>query len=115
MGTGPATLTLGDLYGGECDGDRSITISAETLQQCCNSGYARARCFRAAEVEADAVRFLVKVRNFKGLEIAWATERDHHPVAVGVVHLASLADTKGQAPVLEQQARAYARAILWQG
>lgn len=114
-GIAPRTVTLGDLYGGSCDADRSAVIPDETLRDCCNPGYARDRCQRADKHHADAVRFLIRVKNFKGLEIAWSEEKNHHPVEVGLLHLASLSGPAPEASVLEHQARAYARAILWQG
>ena len=113
-GIAPRNVTLGDLYSGSCEADPSVAIPDETLRQCCNSGYARDRCPRAATHPADAMRFLIKVKNFKGLEIAWSAEQNHHPVEVGVVHLSSLSGQDSDTTVLHQQARAYARAILWQ-
>ena len=113
-GIATGTLTLGDLHGGSCAADPALAVPDEILRQCCNPGYARGTCERAVAVESDAVRFLVRVRNFKGVEVAWSLEKDHFPVAVGVVQLASLAESPPEATVLERQARAYARSILWQ-
>ncbi len=35
----------------------------------------------------DAVRFMVKSERGSVVEIAWATERNHHPVAVGILEI----------------------------
>ncbi|HVW09992.1 MAG TPA: hypothetical protein VHC90_15490 [Bryobacteraceae bacterium] len=75
---------LGDVYNGRCAAAPSAEIEADTLRQCCNLGYARRHCERAAQAEADAVRVLVRADNGRVIEVAWAIERDHHPVAVGV-------------------------------
>jgi hypothetical protein len=74
---------LGDLYGGSCAAAPSAVIEPETLRRYCNFGYARGHCERAAESDADAVRLLVRAERGDFVEIAWAVERNHHPVAVG--------------------------------
>lgn len=78
---------LGDLYDGHCAADRSAVIEPDTLRRCCNFGYARGCCPRAAESEADATRFMVRAARGSTVEIAWAVERNHHPVAVGCVEI----------------------------
>ena len=74
---------LGDLYGGQCAADRSAVIEPEILRRYCNFGYARGCCSRAATSDADAARFMVRDARGGIVEIAWAVERNHHPVAVG--------------------------------
>jgi hypothetical protein len=112
------TAPLGDLYGGGCAADPSAAIDRETLLRCCNFGYARRHCDRAAQSDADAVRLMVRAENGNVVEIAWAVERDHHPVAVGVSQIdtadfdtadVDIASAKG-AGVLARQAWACAAA-----
>ena len=74
---------LGELYDGRCAADPAALIEPETLRRYCNFGYARGHCGRAAKSGADAVRLLVKAERGSIVEIAWAVERNHHPVAVG--------------------------------
>ena len=101
---------LGDLYGyfdGECASEQTAAIPPDTLQRCCNVGYARGVCQRAAQAEADAFRFLIKAAHDGTVEVAWSIERDHHPVAVGTAVLTDFAAESEQP--LGRQARAYAR------
>ena len=96
---------LGDLYGGHCAADRSAVIEMDTLRRYCNFGYARGCCPRAATSEADAARFMVRAASGSIVDIAWAVERNHHPVAVGRMEI----ETTGPALVEDQLARqAYA-------
>jgi len=104
---------LNDLYGyynGECASERSTEISLDTLKGCCNTGYARKVCPRAAEADADAIRFLVKAAGGGNVEVAWSIERNHHPVAVGTAQLTEFA-ARSDDP-LERQARAYASSLM---
>ena len=105
-------MPLGDLYGGQCAAAPDALVPVETLRRCCNKGYARGTCERAASAEADAARFLVKANRGGTIEVAWAIERNHHPVAVGTIEVNSAA-TPDQSP-LERQARACATAYLRQ-
>jgi len=97
----PAPLT--DLYNGECAADPEAAIGSDLLHSC-NHGYARATCGRAAQSEADAFRFLIRANHGAIIDVAWSSERDHHPVAVGTLSL-SATGTGERAP-LERQARA---------
>jgi hypothetical protein len=106
---------LGDVYGGNCAADPLAVIEPEMLRRYCNFGYARGHCERAAQSDADAVRFMVRAERGGVVEIAWAVERNHHPVAVGVaqvgvnqVEIATDAIPVGD--VLARQARACATA-----
>jgi len=103
-------LPPGDLHAGECAGAAGRPIPMETLRRCCNIGYARGECERAAGLDADANRFLVKSDSGGSIEVAWSTERDHHPVAVGILHLTPGA-AASQIP-LERQAAACAETYL---
>ena len=60
---------------------------------------------------ADAARFLVKSDRDGIVEVAWSLERNHHPVAVGTLEIASGPITGTEDP-LECQARACAGLIL---
>ena len=103
-----APIPLSGIFDGECASDTPNPIPAEVLRECCNRGYARESCSKAACVETDAARFLVRSDRDGWIEVAWATERNHHPVAVGTLRLA----TEGPAETepLERQARAFASA-----
>jgi hypothetical protein len=103
-----------DLYSGECASGAGAPIDADILRRCCNAGYARGSCARAAQSDADAFRFLIKANLNGVVDVAWSSECNHHPVAVG--HLAvspTTAACTGAGP-LERQARAYAAAYFRQ-
>jgi hypothetical protein len=104
---------LSDLYGGECAAEVGALIPTDILRQCCNSGYARDTCPRAAQSDADAFRFLVKANRNGVIDVAWSSERNHHPVAVGTLVVDCKTCTTQTGP-LERQARAYAVAYLRQ-
>jgi hypothetical protein len=95
----------GNFYEGRCTADPERAVPDETLQSCCNSGYARSRCSRAATATADCVQFLIAGESDGVVEVAWSLERDHHPVAVGRANAAKPAT--GNA-VLDAQIGAYA-------
>jgi hypothetical protein len=78
-----STIPLTGLFTGACAADRSTELSGDTLRECCNRGHAREACERAAKIEADAVCLLVKSDRKGIVEVAWAIERNHHPVQVG--------------------------------
>jgi len=112
-GAPPEAMPLGDFYTGECAAAPGETIDRETLRRGCNVGYARAFCARAAaHSEADAVRFLARAIRGNQVELAWAMERNHHPVAVGTAFWSE--ETAAAASPLEYQTRAFARACLRQ-
>ena len=102
----PAASPLGAGFTGSCASGGS---PAELLLPHCNHGYARSFCPHANAVEADAARFRICSHAGGVIEIAWSTERDHHPVAVGILRLTEAATNP--AP-LEQQARACAKVYL---
>lgn len=107
----PASPLAGfsDLYAGECAAG-SLAISDNTLRRCCNAGYARGVCTQAAQSEADAFRFLIKADHDGVIDVAWSSERNHHPVAVGTLAVNSA--VSGAGGPLELQARAYAATYL---
>lgn len=90
-----------DLYSGICTADAQEAISPDLIEAC-NRGYARERCTHAAQSESDAFRFLVKSQANGIVQIAWSSERNHHPVAVGTVQIESTVEA-GSA--LHHQAR----------
>jgi len=100
------------MFEGACAADAATPIPEETLKECCNRGYARESCRKAACVEPDASRFLVQSDRDGWIEVAWASERNHHPVAVGTLRL-EMGVPAGPEP-LERQARAFASAYLRQ-
>jgi hypothetical protein len=102
-----------DLYGGECAADTGALIPVDVLRQCCNTGYARDSCVRAAQSDADAFRFLIKANRDGVVDVAWSSERNHHPVAVGTLAVSCKIGATQTGP-LESQARAYAAAYLKQ-
>ena len=97
-------------FEGYCDADPNTPVPPDTVRSCCNPGYARSLCTRAAEIEADAFRFLIRKRSFEGIEVAWSIERDHHPVAVGTLLVTEA--SAGAATPLEHQARFDAMTLL---
>lgn len=102
-----------DLYGGECAREAGALIPVDVLRECCNAGYARDSCRRAAQSDADAFRFQIKANREGVIDVAWSSERNHHPVAVGTLAVDcnhSIAETGP----LERQARAFAAAYLRQ-
>ena len=101
-GSSPAS-PLGALFAGQCAAAATEAIGDALLQTGCNQGYARERCAAAAESPVDADRFRIKSHAAGVIEVAWSEERDHHPVAVGVLELREV--PVGSEP-LEQQARA---------
>ena len=104
---------LGDLYGGQCAAELTGVIDPETLRRYCNFGYARGHCPRAAQSDADATRFMVRSAQGSVVEIAWAVERNHHPVAVGRMEIETAGPVAGD-DVLARQAHACARAYTRQ-
>ncbi len=105
----PGPMPLGDSYGGECSADPGALIPIDTLRSCCNLGYARGCCERAAQSEADAARFMIKSDSAGSVLVAWSMERNHHPVSVGTVTLPLVGECS---TAIERQARAYADAYL---
>lgn len=101
-----------DYYAGVCAACRDTPIPADTLRQCCNAGYARGCCARAAQSDADSFRFAIKANRGGAVDVAWSSERNHHPVAVGILTVSGAAGA--DATPLEAQARVYAEAYLRQ-
>lgn len=92
-----------------CAAARESEIDEHKLRTCCEVGYARGECDRAASAEADAIRFIVKSHAYGVVEVAWSTERDHLPVAVGTLRLREVPEGDS---VPELQARAYVSTYL---
>ena len=74
-----------NLYTGACAAQPDAAITSDTLRHRCNIGYARGSCEHAVKSEADAYRFAIKSDRAGVVEVAWSSERDHHPVAVGTL------------------------------
>ena len=108
----PVAAPLGDLYAGTCAEAPDAEIDDAILRRCCNTGYARAECPRAARAEVDAARFLIRSDRDGIVEVAWAQERDHHPFDVGT-KLYSPELAASPAP-LDRQIAAYATCYLRQ-
>lgn len=87
-----------DAWRGDCAAQPGVALPVDQLRHCCNIGYAREACKHAAGSEADAFRFLIKSERDGAVEVAWSSERDHHPLAVGTLLLK--ADTQAQSPPL---------------
>ena len=103
-------LPVSEIFAGGCAADPGAELTLDKLTRCCNPGYARGCCRHAATVEADSVRFLVRSDDGAFIEIAWASEFNHHPLAVGTLHIArSLAPASTP---LEHQACACAATYL---
>jgi hypothetical protein len=107
-GFAPESTPLGELYDGRCSADPGGVIPPETLRRCCNRGYARGVCARAAATHPDAFRFLVKADDGDTVTLAWSSERDHLPLAAGSLVVTARSAASGEP--LELQARACAAA-----
>ena len=59
----------------------------------------------AAQSDADAFRFLIRANHDGVVDVAWSSERNHHPVAVGTLSLTA-SDPVPDGKPLERQARA---------
>jgi hypothetical protein len=107
---------LSDLYSGTCAAESGAPIPADLLQSCCNNGYARDLCALAAQSDADAFRFLIKSDQDGAMNVAWSSERNHHPVAVGSLSFPHqvLKMATGVNTPLELQARIHADNYLRQ-
>jgi hypothetical protein len=104
---------MSDIHNGVCFADPEAAIPLEKLMQCCNPGHARSICLRAETAEIDSFRLMVRSDDGIDIEVAWAGERNHHPVAVGALRLSRPFATPAATP-LERQARACAEAYLRQ-
>jgi hypothetical protein len=119
----PASPLTGfsDSYNGECASAEgspkdaspkdASPIPPDLLRPCCNYGYARKVCAHAATSDSDAFRFFIKSHRDGVIDVAWSSERDHHPVAVGTLPVK--AHTAAITP-LERQAHTFAAAYLRQ-
>lgn len=103
------SASRGDYYAGECAAALGEPVPADILRHCCNTGYARGVCARAAQAEGDSIQFVIRADNGGVIEIGWSLERNHHPLKVGCM-------TMPLSPVtpLEFQARAIGSAYLSQ-
>jgi hypothetical protein len=101
--------SFGDYYAGHCSAEPETVIATDKLRSCCNRGYARGTCAHAATAEADAAQYLIQSDRDGVIEVAWSLERNHHPVAVGV--MAVLPGQTGATP-RERQALALVAAYL---
>ena len=75
---------LGELYDGTCAADPAATPDEKTLRRYCNFGRARGKCHSASQSDADAIRFTLQGQTAGSIQVAWALDRDHHPVDAGV-------------------------------
>ncbi len=99
-----------DGWTGCCAAQPGVAIPVDTLRRRCNPGYARDACAYAACAEPDAFRFLIQSESDGVSTVAWSSERDHHPLAVGTLLVAPEGEATNP---LERQARACASADLW--
>jgi hypothetical protein len=107
-------MPLGDSYGGHCAADAAALIPIDTLRRCCNLGYARAVCQRAAGIDADATGFLIKSDHDGVIEVAWSLERNHHPLATGNVQITA-ATPASDDPLARQAAALVTTYTRWMG
>ena len=103
-------MPLTGLFTGECAASPGAFLPLDRLRDCCNPGHARTRCPQADTIEPDAVQFLVKSDRDGVIEVAWAIEKNHHPVAVGTLQISSppAPPIAQYDPPLQHQARAFA-------
>lgn len=78
-------MPLGDAWSGICCAAPAgeWRPDANTLQQLCNFGYARAKCGRVPPGAPDAVRFGISNDREGLIRIYWVMEKDHLPFAHG--------------------------------
>jgi hypothetical protein len=99
-------MPLTGLFSGNCSADTGAAVPIEVLRHCCNAGYARTSCPRAAMIESDSAQFLVRSDDGTVIEVAWAIEKNHHPVAVGTLQVSAAEHPPEE--TLQHQARAFA-------
>lgn len=105
-------MPLTGLFAGECAAGPGALVPIDRLRDCCNRGHARTSCPQAATIEPDASQFLVTSDRDGVIEVSWAVEQNHHPVAVGTLQISFPGPSS--APPLQQQARAFAANYLRQ-
>jgi len=105
-------MPLTGLFAGECAASPGALLPIDRLRDCCNPGHARTSCPQAATIEPDAVQFLVKADRDGVIEVSWAIEKNHHPIAVGTLQISS--PPPSSVPPLQHQARAFAANYLRQ-
>lgn len=98
-------MPLTRLFSGECSANPGAIIPIDLLRDCCNPGHARTSCPRAASIEPDATQFLIESDRDGIVEVAWAIEKNHHPVAIGTLQIS--ATTPPSPEPLNHQARAF--------
>jgi hypothetical protein len=115
----PPRLPLGDPWGGTCHADAdNIAEPLETQQrELCNCGYARGRCerFPGGGGAPDATRFSITGDTGAVIRLVYIVEKDHAPVAHGVLEFASedgFAEAAGVSNLLTTQARAFVESYL---
>ena len=108
------SMPLGDVWSGICRANAGAPHEPDVnaLTEFCNMGYARGKCPSFPDTTApDAVRFMIARDQDQMIQIAYVTERDHHPHAHGSLEYsraaAAFPETCGD-PLLEKQAQAYA-------
>jgi hypothetical protein len=92
-----------------CDSQPGVVVDADLVRVACRRGYARDCCTYAALVEADAAQFLIRSHDGGVIEVAWSLERNHHPLAVGLIEIAAGCVVQ---TTLERQAHALASEYL---
>ena len=94
---------LGRPYDGTCHADsgRPHVPDRDVLLAGCNIGYARGICARVPDDSPDAVRFSLREPG----TIRWVVEREHRPVAHGIVQPGT---STGLGPLLDWQVAAFA-------
>jgi hypothetical protein len=109
-------MPLTGLLAGECAASPGALVPMDRLRDCCNRGHARTSCPHAATIEPDAAQFLVQSDRAGVIEIAWAIEKNHHPVAVGTLQIDSAPQPSlsQSGSTLQHQARAFAANYLRQ-
>jgi hypothetical protein len=105
-------MPLTGLFSGECAANPDALVPIDRLRDCCNPGHARASCPQAATIDPDAAQFLVKADRDGVIEVSWAIEKNHHPVAVGTLQISS--PPGPSATPLQHQASAFATNYLRQ-
>jgi hypothetical protein len=104
-----AAPEFGDPPDGDCLAEPGRALSNDWRTRLCTRGYARLECPLAAGASADAYQFLIQSHAAGVFRVAWSSERDHGPLAVGVLEIR---ETDPCDSPLERQARAVVHAYL---
>jgi hypothetical protein len=118
LGAAESIMPLGDVWGGECraPGLAQAEFERRFVIDCCNLGYARAKCRRfPAGAGPDAVRFAITNHCEASISVCCVSEKDYLPFArISLEYDVAAGRFMAPGPdaVLERQAWAYVSTFL---